>query len=185
MINEWEEFKKELVFNNMEEINMIKRGFEKISISQIEEDFNGYDRKSSNRRKAEIKMPQRATSQSAGYDIKSPISFKLEPNEEIKLPTGLKAYMQSDEALFAYPRGGLGFKYYCRLANTIGVIDSDYYNNESNEGHIWVKIRNEGDRVITIEQGDSICQVIFQKYLLVDGDNFEGELRKGGFGSTG
>ncbi|MCF8009453.1 MAG: hypothetical protein K9K32_06775, partial [Halanaerobiales bacterium] len=106
------------------------------------------------------------------------------PGSEIKIPTGIKAYMQPDEVLFAYPRSSLGFKYYCRLANTIGVIDADYYNNEDNEGHIWIKIRNEGDKQMKIKCGEAICQVIFQKYLLVDGDSFEGERRKGGIGST-
>lgn len=174
------------------------RGFEKISKDQLEKDFNEIifinkygenaylklKEEIINREYKNITLPKRATAKSAGYDIYSPIEFYLEPNEEIKLPTGIKSYMQSNEVLFAYPRSSLGFKYYCRLANTIGVIDSDYYNNEDNEGHIWIKIRNESDKIMQIEEGEAICQMIFQKYLLSDGDNFEGNKREGGIGST-
>lgn len=85
----------------------------------------------------------------------------------------------------AFPRSGLGFKFYCRLANTVGVIDSDYYNNPKNEGHMFVKIRNEGTKIMEIKQGEGMCQMIFMPFLLVDGDSFDnGEERKGGFGST-
>jgi dUTP pyrophosphatase len=179
-----------------------KRGFEKISAKQIKNDFDKeyinlycnankfkYDNnnmleKAKDIRERIIKLPKRGTAKSAGYDIYSPADTELQPGDDIKLPTGIKAYMQPDEVLFAYPRSSLGFKYYCRLANTIGVVDSDFYNNKGNEGHIWVKIRNEGNKIMIIEQGEAICQMIFQKYLLVDGDSFEGNERIGGLGST-
>lgn len=131
-----------------------------------------------------IKLPKRATSHSAGYDVYATEDFILCPNKDIKIPTGWKAYMMEDEKLVFHPRGGLGFKYYLRLANTTGIGDSDYYNNEGNEGHYWVKIRNEGDKELYIKEGDAIAQCIFEKYLLVDGDDFEGNTRIGGFGST-
>ena len=132
----------------------------------------------------EIKLPKRSTKESAGYDIFSPVDILLKPNEEIKVPTGLKVHMQKGEVLLIFPRSGLGFKYYTRLANTIGVIDSDYINSD-NEGHMWVKLRNEGDKDLFINQGDAFCQAIFMPFLLVDGDNFDdGEDRNGGFGST-
>ena len=159
----------------------MKRGFEKISEEQHVNDlFNTYF----DCNYEEIKLPERATATSAGYDVFALKGFKLVPGDGIKMPTGLKAYMQPDEVLFAYPRSSLGFKYYCRLANTIGVIDADYYNNKGNEGHIWVKIRNESEKEMTIERGEAICQLIFQKYLLADGDSFDGEERTGGIGST-
>ena len=111
-----------------------------------------------------------------------------EKNREIVLnikKSGLKTYMQPGEVLMAFPRSGLGFKYYCRLANTVGVIDGDYYNNSNNEGHMFVKLRNEGTKEMVIKQGDGMCQMIFMPFLLVDGDSFDnGEERKGGFGST-
>lgn len=131
----------------------------------------------------EVGLPKRATKGSAGYDCYSPIGFCLEPGQEIKLPTLLKAYMPQDVFLGVYPRSGLGFKYYARLANTVGIIDSDYVDNESNEGHIFVKIRNEGDKPMSINPGDGICQFIFQKYFTTEDDEAEGT-REGGFGST-
>lgn len=154
------------------------RGFEQISTEQFNKDFDGFD-------SVYIKMPKRGTSKSAGYDIFSPHDITLQPNEEIKMPTGLKVYMQDGEVLMAFPRSGLGFTYYCRLANTVGVIDSDYYNNPKNEGHMFVKLRNEGTKEMTIKQGEGMCQMIFMPFLLVDDDSFdEGETRQGGFGST-
>lgn len=156
---------------------MISRGFEMISQRQMNKDFETDI-------EYEIKLPKRSTKESAGYDIFSPVDILLKPNEEIKVPTGLKVHMQKGEVLLIFPRSGLGFKYYTRLANTIGVIDSDYINSD-NEGHMWVKLRNEGDKDLFINQGDAFCQAIFMPFLLADGDNFEqGEDRNGGFGST-
>ena len=130
------------------------------------------------------KLPKRATALSAGYDCFTPIDITLQPGEDIKVATGIKSYMLEDEYLCALPRSGHGFKFYLRLANTKGIIDADYYNNSGNEGHIWVKIRNEGKDPVTIKSGEGMCQLIFQKYLIADGDSFSGEERTGGFGST-
>ena len=103
---------------------------------------------------------------------------------ELKLPTGFKAYMLEDESLELYPRSSMGFKYYIRIANTIGLGDSDYYNCESNEGHYFIKLRNEGSKTWEVKKGDAIAQGVFRKYLLADNDDFIGEERVGGFGST-
>jgi len=132
-----------------------------------------------------IKIPQRATKLSAGYDYYSPFDFTLQPGEDINIKTGLKAYMQPGEVLLAFPRSGLGFKYYCRMANTIGVVDADYYDNPENEGEIGLELRNEGDKPMTIKAGQGIAQFIFMNFLLADEDNFQtGADRAGGFGST-
>lgn len=174
---------------------MRQRGFEVITFSQWlkdswamnDEAYEKLDQKTQeeiNKSYESIQLPRRATSQSAGYDVYSTKTFTLYPNEDIKLPTGWKSYMLQDEKLVFHPRSGLGFKYYLRLANTTGIGDSDYYNNEGNEGHYWVKIRNEGEKEVTIEIGDAIAQCIFEKYLLADNDSFEGNKRIGGFGST-
>lgn len=154
------------------------RGFDFISKEQLTKDFDaGID--------TYIELPKRATKLSAGYDCYAPIDIYLKPGEDIKVPTGIKAYMQPGEVLIAFPRSGLGFKYYCRLANTVGIIDADYIQSD-NEGHIFVKLRNEGDKPMTIKQGEAMCQFIFLPFLLVDGDNFKnGDERNGGFGSTG
>jgi len=155
------------------------RGFEFVSMDQGLKDFEV------DILDIELKLPKRGTSKSAGYDMFAPYEITLQPNEEIKVPTGLKAYMQDGEVLMAFPRSGLGFKYYCRLANTVGVIDADYYNNADNEGHMFVKLRNEGTKTMTVKQGEGMCQMLFMPFLLVDGDSFnEGETRNGGFGST-
>lgn len=155
------------------------RRFEQISVEQLRKDaaprteynFIG-------------KLPKRATKNSAGYDFFAPFDFTLEPGEEIKIPTGVRVKMMPDEFLAIFPRSGLGFKYYSRLANTIGIVDSDYYNS-SNEGHVFVKLRNEGDKTLEVRGGEAFCQGIFMKYLLVDDDDFDkGEDRDGGFGST-
>jgi len=160
------------------------RGFEKISLKQWGKDVVGNRIYKDVVEYSEIKLPERATAHSAGYDIFSPISFALNAGESIMIPTGFKSYMLQDEKLVFYPRSGLGFKYFIRLANTVGIGDSDYFNCEKNEGHYWVKVRNEGYENIKVEKGDAIAQCIFEKYLLADGDSFKGKKRIGGFGST-
>lgn len=131
-----------------------------------------------------VTKPKRSTSKSAGYDIFSPFDFTLNPNEEIKVPTFLSVYMNDGEFLAIFPRSGLGFKYYSRLANTVAIIDSDY-NLSDNEGHIWIKIRNESDKPMNIKAGEAIAQGIFIPFMLVDNDSFDnGAVRNGGFGST-
>lgn len=153
------------------------RGFEFISKKQFKKDFDqNWD--------VVLKNPKRSTKESAGYDIFAPFDIDLPKGLELKIPTGLRVHMQKGEFLVIVPRSGLGFKYYSRLANTIGIIDSDYKNSD-NEGHIWVKLRNEGDKDLYIKQGEAFCQAIFMPFLLVDEDNFEdGKSRNGGFGST-
>lgn len=129
---------------------------------------------------AAVKPPSRATKYSAGYDFYSPIEFQLAPGESIVVETYVAAYMQEDEYLAIYPRSGQGFKFYARLANTVGVIDKDFFPKT-----IKVKIRNESsDQTLTIEKDQAFCQGIFSKYLLTDDDSFEGQERNGGFGST-
>lgn len=132
-----------------------------------------------------VKLPNRSTRLSAGYDYFAPYSFLLKPGEVIKIDSGIKAYMQPGEVLLAFPRSSLGFKYFCRLANTVGVIDADYYGNPDNEGSIGMELRNEGDKQMYIERGQAIAQFIFVPFLLADGDSFQqGAERTGGFGST-
>lgn len=164
----------------------MRRRFEKISFEQFKKD-TGYlclrDDETKDIYHA-FNLPRRSTAKSAGYDVESLLDFTLLPGEEMLIPTGFKVEMHDDEMIKFYPRSGHGFKYYIRLANTVGIGDSDYYNNEGNEGHYWVKIRNEGDKLLAVSRGDKICQGIFEKYLIVDDDDFSGNVRTGGFGST-
>jgi dUTP pyrophosphatase len=163
---------------------MKTRGFERISKEQWHKDSGYILHDDCTPYEQLIKLPKRATSYSAGYDLFSPYSFTLNPKGSIKIPLGIKSYMPEDEFLMIVPRSGMGFKYFVRLANTVGIVDSDYYNNLSNEGHMFVKVRNEGDIPISIKDGEAIAQAIFQKYLLADDDNSYDQ-RNGGFGSTG
>ena len=164
------------------------RKFELINDIQLFKDFRGYLNVSNELCiegiRDSIIIPKRATRYSAGYDIHSTISFVLEPGEEIKFPTGLKVAMNPNDFLAIFPRSGSGFKFFARLANTVGIIDSDYYSNPKNDGHVFVKLRNEGDKTWQVKAGDAVCQGIFMTYLVTDDDHIT-EKRQGGFGSTG
>lgn len=131
----------------------------------------------------ELVLPTRSTSGSAGYDFISTVSFTLNPGDSIKIPTGIKVQLDSDKVLVCVPRSGLGFKYCMGLANTLGIIDSDYIGAD-NEGHIWVKVVNNGDKSFTVNKGDKLFQgIILQCFTTVD--DVASEKRTGGFGSTG
>ncbi|MBR1453757.1 MAG: deoxyuridine 5'-triphosphate nucleotidohydrolase [Lachnospiraceae bacterium] len=129
-----------------------------------------------------IKMPNRATKYSAGYDIFSPIDFVLKGGETIKIPTGIRCKMDNDIVLMIYPRSSYGFKYRMMLENTVGVIDSDYYDSD-NEGHIMIKITNHSDKELIVKKGTAFAQGIFTKYYLTVDDVTE-NIRNGGIGST-
>jgi dUTP pyrophosphatase len=154
------------------------RGFEKISLNQYKKDLGGGVGYNS------IKLPRRATAKSSGYDIYSIRDFKLEPGEEIKLPSGIKVYMQDNEEFLIFPRSSVGFKYKIKIDNTIGKIDADYYNNQDNEGHIWIKLTNTGNKTWEVKQGEAIVQGTFYNYLITDNDIPVSQERIGGIGST-
>lgn len=131
-----------------------------------------------------VQLPKRATSGSAGYDFKSPIDFCLRPGETIKIPTGIRVYMEDGWWLGCFPRSGLGFKYRMQLNNTVGVIDSDYYGS-SNEGHIFAKVTNDSNegRSLTVKAGDAFMQGILIPYGITYSDDVQ-DVREGGMGST-
>ena len=135
----------------------------------------------------QINLPVRKTKFSAGYDIEvaedvTIPSFKKGTNPTL-VKTGLKAYMQDDEVLLLYNRSSNPKKKGLILANSVGVVDKDYYGNPDNDGHIMFAFYNIKDEDITIKKGEAIGQAIFQKYLITDNDTADGE-RVGGFGST-
>lgn len=131
-----------------------------------------------------ISLPERKTFASAGYDIESAIDSEIEPGKVKIIPTGLKAYMQNDEYLSIHIRSSMAIKKGIILMNSTGIIDSDYYNNSDNEGHIMIALYNTSNSIFYITKGDRIAQGIFQKYLKIENDTAE-NTRKGGFGSTG
>lgn len=148
--------------------NTVKRGFERISSWPD----------------TSLKLPQRASAHSAGYDISSPEDVVIYPAKQHIFLTGLKAFMQPDEFLSIHIRSSLAIKLNLRVVNCTGIIDSDYCNNPDNEGHIIVCLRNEGSSPVSIEKGNKIAQGIFQKYLTTDGDE-QAAGRTGGIGSSG
>ena len=131
-----------------------------------------------------VKLPKRATKGSAGYDFFSTLDFTLKPGESIKIPTGIRVRMREDYVLLCFPRSGLGFKYRLQLNNTLGVIDSDYYNSD-NEGHIFIKVTNDSKegKVLSLKEGTGFVQGIFFQFGITEDDDVE-EVRNGGFGST-
>lgn len=134
-----------------------------------------------------INLPVRKTKYAVAYDIEAAEEIVLPSFKKgmkpILIPTGLKAYMQSDEVLLIVPRSSGPKKQGISFPHNVGVIDSDYYNNSDNEGHIFVQCINLKDEDVVIKKGETVAQAIFQKYLTVDDDNAEG-MRTGGFGST-
>jgi dUTP pyrophosphatase len=151
--------------------------------------------------------PRRSTAKSAGYDMKAvedreiPSLFQVaigalkslmkfnirEAKEAMKpvlVPTGIKAAMESDEALFLYNRSSNPIKRMLSLGNAVGICDSDYFSNPDNDGEIMFQFWNFGLAPVTIKKGERIGQAVFQKYLITNDDDADGE-RVGGHGSTG
>ncbi|MFA5603863.1 MAG: deoxyuridine 5'-triphosphate nucleotidohydrolase [Bacilli bacterium] len=157
----------------------MKRYFEKINFNQFSEDIANdpelYE---------EYNLPKRSTKNSAGYDFWAIEDYIIQPGETKKIPTGIKVSMSNDEMLMLVVRSSMGFKYNVRLCNQIGIIESDYYNNPSNEGHMWIKLQNHGDKEYIINKGDAYLQGIFTKFLIVDNEEKIENERTGGFGST-
>ena len=149
---------------------MRKRGFEVVK---------GYEDKN-------ITIPERKTAHSAGYDIEAAEDIKIpmfqKGQKPTLIPTGLKAYCGEDECILLLNRSS-GPKKGFILANSIGLVDSDYYGNEDNDGHLFFAYFNCSDHDIEVKKGDVIGQAMFQQYLIADDDKAEGT-RKGGFGST-
>lgn len=131
-----------------------------------------------------IKLPKRATTGSAGYDFFTPCDITLAPGETVKIPTGIRSWIENGWVLKLYPRSGLGFKFRLQLNNTVGIIDSDYYYSD-NEGHIFCRITNDSNenKTVSLNAGEGFCQGIFVEYGITIDDDADG-IRNGGFGST-
>ena len=127
-------------------------------------------------------LPRRATAGSAGYDFFAPAAFRLDPGQSLRIPTGVRARIAEGWVLALFPRSGLGFKYRLQLNNTVGIVDSDYFGAR-NEGHIFVKLYNAGDRPVSVAAGEAFAQGIFLPFGLTEDDE-AGGARVGGFGST-
>jgi len=134
----------------------------------------------------EINLPKRSTANAAGYDIEAAEDVVIEPFKNGMKPTlvatGLKAYCADDEWFMLANRSS-GPKKGFLFPHSFGIIDSDYYGNEFNDGHLFVQCINIKDEPLVIKKGDVIAQIVFMKYLITDDDNATG-VRTGGFGST-
>ena len=135
----------------------------------------------------EINLPVRKTKYSAGYDVEAAedtIIPSFKPGMKPTLiKTGIKAYMQQCEYLMLANRSSNPGKKGLILANSVGIVDADYYGNPDNDGHIMFAFYNIKDEDVEIKKGDCIGQAIFMPFLISDGDIAEG-MRTGGFGST-
>lgn len=132
-----------------------------------------------------LTIPMRSTGGSAGYDFICPYDVYIKPGEIAKIPTGIKVKLDKDKFLGIYIRSSFGTKRNLELTNKVCIIDSDYYNNERNEGHILEFVRNNNDVPVTIKQGEAFCQGIIQTFFTVEGDEYgKGPKRVGGIGST-
>lgn len=162
--------------------------FHKVSFEQFKEGWLGEFPQASNEEirniYEEIKLPRRATAGSAGYDFFAPVNFVLSPGETTKIPTGIRVEMEENWVLKCYPRSGLGFKFRLQLNNTVGIIDSDYFNSD-NEGHIFVKLTNDTkeNKTLCVEKGTGFMQGIFVEYGITVDDDVT-DVRNGGLGST-
>ena len=168
--------------------------FEKVSFKQWKEDLLSGDLKDMYSRFPEsqlkkiydsINLPKRATAGSAGYDFFLPLPILDIPvNSYVTIPTGVRCKMDEGWVLKIYPRSGHGFKFGIHLANSVGIIDQDYYGAK-NEGHIQIKLVNDSilKKQIELTQGDAFCQGVFVPYGTTVDDEV-GAKRTGGFGST-
>ncbi len=131
-----------------------------------------------------IRLPRRATTGSAGYDFYLPAAVHLAPGEGTKIVTGIRAKIAPGWVLINVPKSGLGFKFRLQMDNTVGVIDSDYFNSD-NEGHIMAKLTNDSrsGRVLDLEAGKAFMQGLFLPFGITEDDAATG-IRNGGFGST-
>ena len=131
-----------------------------------------------------IRIPERATAFSCGYDFRTTADIELNSGKEIMIPTGIRVKIDAGWGLFLFPRSGLGFKYRLQLNNTVGIIDGDYYNSD-NEGHIFIKVINDSreGRTLSLKTGDAFAQGVFIPYGITYDDESCNK-RNGGFGST-
>ncbi|MGL5382657.1 MAG: dCTP deaminase domain-containing protein [Culicoidibacterales bacterium] len=143
------------------------RGFEKITAYE-----------------AEAIIPQRQTKHAAGYDFHALTTLVLPPHEVTLVPTGIKAFMPENEFLGLYIRSSIAVKKGLMMANSVGIVDADYYNNPDNEGHIYFACYNMKAEPVTITAGERIGQGIFQPFAVCETEQPSALGRQGGFGST-
>ena len=167
-------------------MNKVAR-FEKVSFRQFKKDMqlnSSFDDQQIQDIYDGIKLPERATKSSAGYDFYMPYDVKIDGHDSKKIITGIRCRIDEQWVLMIFPRSSLGFKYRMQLSNTVGIIDSDYYG-ANNEGHIIIKVSNDDyeKQPIELSAGSRFAQGVFVMYGITEDDEAEG-MRTRGFGST-
>lgn len=167
--------------------------FEKVKYKAFFEDVLKYNPRSSITQKEidnaykSIKIPERRTKYSAGYDIRTPIDFTMPAGTRVVIPTGIKVVFNDDEIktwhLQMYVRSSVGIKQGVVLTNGTGIIDPDYQFSE-NDGDMMLALTNTSSELVKYKAGDRICQAVFCIHGLTEDDKAVGD-RKGGVGSTG
>lgn len=167
--------------------------FEKVTFDQFTNDINKLikdaqlsehiGKEDLNEMYESIVLPHRKTKGSAGHDFIAPFDIILQPGQTIVIPTGIRCIIDNGYVLDLLPRSGQGFNYRLRLNNTVGVIDEDYYFSD-NEGHIMVKLSNEGDKLFKCSKGKAFCQGLFHEYFIAEDNEDPENKRNGGMGST-
>ncbi|MBQ2350111.1 MAG: hypothetical protein II393_02425 [Cytophagales bacterium] len=132
----------------------------------------------------DVKLPERATANSAGYDFFAPGNITLPAKSLTRVMTGIKCELRPYMVLILANRSSNPSKKGLYLANGVGIIDADYYDNPDNEGEIGFEFYNNSEEDVIIEKNEKIGQGIITTYVRIDGDNATGS-REGGFGSTG
>lgn len=179
-------------------MSMINAKFMKVSFEQFKKDYMKYVLHTDQDLSTEfedilretydgIKIPCRATKRSSGYDFFAPYNIQCMYNKASAVPTGIRiVFNEEDYDLSIYPRSGLGCKHRIELANTVGIIDNDYYESD-NEGHIIIHLvmMNDDNNTIFIPKGKAFCQGIIRPFCRIAGDEgYDLATRNGGHGST-
>lgn len=171
------------VHEDYSDISVVTARFEKVSYEQFLKDTGYYNGKYVKKCYEDFPLPVRKTKGSAGYDFALPFDLTIKAGQTVKFATGVKCYISEGYVLELYPRSSLGFKYQLQLDNTVGIIDSDYYGNPDNEGHIQCKMTNHSDKDVELKAGDTFMQGIFKRYYTAEESVVTSE-RVGGIGST-
>ena len=161
--------------------------FEKVSLEQFKQDWKKHNPDTTDADIEsiynDVKLPERSSKFSAGYDFFLPDGINVYTENDVMIPTGIRCVnMDDDMVLMMFPRSGLGSKYRFCLANSVGIVDADYSLSD-NEGHIFMKMVNDGVLDLQLEKGKAFCQGILLRYSTVQDDNVEA-VRNGGFGSS-
>ena len=139
------------------------------------------------RMEEDIKLPERSTLNSAGYDFFAIEDIIFNPKTITRVFTGVKCELMPNQVLILANRSSNPSKKGLVLLNGIGVIDADYYGNPDNDGEIAFEFYNMLDEVVEIKKGEKLSQGLILKFDKVEDDYISDpyKTRSGGFGSTG